>query len=164
MFALLLMAAGPGLVAQTGGGAARSAASAPAALLVRGTERVKGLPGFPPNAFEAIYGEYRLESDGSAVHVWATMEALYFDSGIWASRRVGPYAAETRRSEPEGRLLVATDLAAWGWTVIVAFPPEGKSGIEMDRFLDVFLERFVRFLAGAKLPTDVSFPATLGGS
>jgi hypothetical protein len=166
MFALTFPAAGTvGLAAETSGGAARSgSAASPVALLVRGAERVKGLPGFPPNAFEAIYGEYRLEADGSAVQAWATREALYYDLDTWVSLRVGNYAAETRRAATEDRILVATDLGAYGWTVITAFPLEGMDANEIARFLDLFLDRFVRFLAGAKLPTDVSFPATLGGS
>lgn len=147
------------------------------ALLVRGTERVKGIPGFATNAFAAIYGEYRVEGKTSSISVWATQENLYFDPLVWTRRTVGGAAALSRALEPgDGRplgnsremedgsyTLVAAELSVSGWTVFAALPPDELSASEADVFFRSFLERFTHFLAGAKLPTDVSFPATLGG-
>jgi hypothetical protein len=39
------------------------------AILIRGNEWVAGLPGFPANAFSALYGEYRLEFSEAALSV-----------------------------------------------------------------------------------------------
>jgi hypothetical protein len=163
------------------GGASPVAAPRPvakpdmSALLVRGTEPIKGLPGFGANAFDAIYGEYRFETGATTVLVWATREALYFDPLAWTPRKVGLYTAQSRKGDlgnegpavredgkmTEERLLIATELSVSDWTVIAAFPLEGFLAAEIDRFLGLFLDRFTYFLTGAKIPTDVSFPATI---
>jgi hypothetical protein len=133
----------------------------PRAILVRGTESVKGLPGFAANAFEAIYGEYRLEASGATVQVWATREALYFDPAAW-TKRVGGYAPQ-RRTDADGSVILAAEPSVPGWTAIAVFPPNGVAATEMDLFFRLFLDRFSHFLVGAKVPTDASFPATIEG-
>jgi hypothetical protein len=134
----------------------------PRAILVRGTESVKGLPGFEANAFESIYGEYRLEMSGVTVQVWATREALYFDPAAWSKRTVGSYASQ-RRTDADGRVIFAAEPSVPGWTAIAVFPPDGIAATEMDLFFRLFLDRFSHFLVGAKVPTDASFPATIEG-
>lgn len=135
-----------------------AAASRVAALLVRGTEPVKGLPGFGDNAFAAIYGEYDLGEAIPPVRVWATREPLYFHPDVWKERRLGGYAGLERVAD-DGNLFAVT-LTGSEWTVLVAYSEEGLGAAGSDRFFRGFLSRFSLFVAGAKLPTDVSFPAT----
>ena len=60
---------------------------APGGLLIRGTEAVRGLPGFGRNAISALAGTYLVQSrEGRppvAVHVWASRERLYFKPAQW---------------------------------------------------------------------------------
>ncbi len=60
---------------------------APGGLLIRGTEEVRGLPGFGRNAIPALAGTYLVQSrEGRppvAVHVWASRERLYFKPAQW---------------------------------------------------------------------------------
>lgn len=148
--------------AQTRAAGKTPAAKEPRAILVRGTESVKGLPGFAANAFEAIYGEYRLEASGATVQVWATREPLYFDQTAW-TKRVGGGDVSLRRTDADGRVILAAEPSVPGWTAIAAFPPTALAATEMDLFFRLFMERFSHFLVGAKLPTDASFPATIEG-
>ncbi len=148
--------------------AAGAAPAAPEwAILVRGVQPVKGIPGFGANAIPALYGEYRLASLAEPVAVWATREGLYFDPRIWKGRRAGGLAvrersAGTEAAFPVPRTLVAAESAA-DWTVVAAFPGDTAGNAEVDRFMRAFAERFARFALAAKLPTDVSFPAVLDG-
>lgn len=60
---------------------------APGGLLIRGTEAVRGLPGFGRNAIPALAGTYLVQSrEGRppvAVQVWASRERLYFKPAQW---------------------------------------------------------------------------------
>lgn len=52
------------------------------------------------------------------------------------------------------------------WSVVLAFPLSGASELDVERtarlaFCAAFMDRFSYFLSIAKLPEDVSFPATL---
>ncbi len=156
---LLSVAANP-LPAQARGPATAlgAAASRVAALLIRGTEPVKGLPGFGDNAFAAIYGEYALGEAVPPVRVWATREPLYFHPDVWKERSLGGYAGLERVGD-DGNLFAAT-LPGLEWTVLVSFSGDELGAAGSDRFFRGFLNRFSLFVAGAKLPTDVSFPAT----
>ena len=68
-------------------GQPRSRTPAPGGLLIRGTEEVRGLPGFGRNAIPALVGTYLVQSrEGRppvAVHVWASRERLYFKPAQW---------------------------------------------------------------------------------
>lgn len=68
-------------------GQPRSRTPAPGGLLIRGTEAVRGLPGFGRNAIPALVGTYLVQSrEGRppvAVHVWASRERLYFKPAQW---------------------------------------------------------------------------------
>ncbi len=68
-------------------GQPRSRTPAPGGLLIRGTEAVRGLPGFGRNAIPALAGTYLVQSrEGRppvAVHVWASRERLYFKPAQW---------------------------------------------------------------------------------
>ncbi len=68
-------------------GQPRSRTPAPGGLLIRGTEEVRGLPGFGRNAIPALAGTYLVQSrEGRppvAVHVWASRERLYFKPAQW---------------------------------------------------------------------------------
>lgn len=75
---------------------AAPAAPAPDWLLLRADNRSRGLPGFGPNAFEALAAEYRLggelvaaalEGGDVLFYVWATREALWYAPTRW---EVGP--------------------------------------------------------------------------
>ncbi len=147
--------------------AAATSAEAEWALLTRGVQPVKGVPGFGTNAIPALYGEYRLDSLAEPVAVWATREGLYFDPRIWKGRRAGGLAVRSRAAGtedafPAPRTLIAAESAA-DWTVVAAFPGDTEGNAEVDRFMRAFAERFARFALSAKLPTDVSFPAVLDG-
>jgi len=60
---------------------------APGGLLIRGTEEVRGLPGFGRNAIPALAGTYLVQSrEGRPpveVQVWASRERLYFKPEQW---------------------------------------------------------------------------------
>ncbi len=68
-------------------GQPRSRTPAPGGLLIRGTEAVRGLPGFGRNAIPALAGTYLVQSrEGRPpveVQVWASRERLYFKPEQW---------------------------------------------------------------------------------
>jgi len=180
----LLLLAPVLLGAQASGAAPRSRAAAqPAfrAVLVRGAEAVKGLPGFGTNALPGLYGEYRIDLPAprpGSVRVWMSAEWLYLAPADWAAARIGGRDAyEFRGASPfpaagdpggEGRLVVfERPFAASGqgaepraWSVL-AWIPAGADRGEIDLFIDLFLDRLAYFLGVARAPSDASFPAVL---
>ncbi|GAB1482181.1 hypothetical protein MASR2M78_09960 [Treponema sp.] len=152
------------------------------AILLRGAARVLGLPGFAPNAFPALLGEYKTESD-EPIYVWASQEALYFDARLWKSRNLKKYRLLERDADPDDPELIrlvsskpplsplrlrvldrpfSQNTSPSGlseWSIILAGTLLNNE--YYDSITIAFLERFVYFLAGAKAPSDASFPAVL---
>lgn len=169
----------------------RSTAAGPGqAILVRGSDPVKGVPGFGKNALPALYGEYATSMAGEdlVLRVWATREALYLKAGFWAARKVGSYTLrEARAPENDDELPAGTafllslaerpfpsgGLGALPdeWSIVFALPAGGGSAEQsitnpartaaLDSFRLHLLDRFSYFLSQARLPTDVSFPANV---
>jgi hypothetical protein len=110
------------------------------AVLIRGNEWVLGLPGFPANAFAALYGEYRLEFPGEAVsagtgsegtgagdpriadpsfaeappdfYLWLSKENLYLPEDLWETRAgITGYTVQQRN---EGDSLLAASVIDGG--------------------------------------------------
>jgi hypothetical protein len=121
------------------------------AILIRGNDWVAGLPGFPDNAFAALYGEYRLEFPGEAAgtgsagtdagafriaalsagkgppdfYAWLSRERLYFLEDIWETRAgITGYPAQQRNMGDS--LLVAVEIDGGkdrdAWTALFQFP------------------------------------------
>ena len=180
----LLLLAPVLLGAQASGAAPRPrAAGQPAfrAVLVRGAEAVKGLPGFGTNALPGLYGEYRIDLPAprpGSLRVWMSAEWLYLAPADWAAARVGGRDAyEFRGAAPftgagdpggEGRLVLfdrpfaaagqGADPRAW---YVLTWIPSGADRTEIDLFIDLFLDRLAYFLGVARSPSDASFPAVL---
>lgn len=149
-------------------------------LLIRGTEPVRGLPGFGRNAIPALAGIYQIQSrEGRpplALQVWASREWLYFKSSRWTSAgRSGQVSLEGSVSRvwqqelgPTEGVLWAYELKANGpegsrWTLIVHEAPlETEDQSLLARFYGALLRRFVYFIESARRPEDVSFPAVVG--
>ena len=181
---LLAALAVGGSAAQTaaGGSAAKAPATVSRAVLVRGSELVKGLPNFGRNALPGLYGEYRLERTaapdvpvGPAVRVWMTAEALYASAAAWTPTRLAgrpaysSAAADASGAIPYRYALFDRPFSAVGrgaepgnWSVIVGIPDLPKPAADgYGLFLPLFLDRLSFFLANARAPTDASFPAVL---
>lgn len=172
---LLLLASGL-LCAQSSIGAPKpraGGAGQPAfrAVLVRGAEAVKGLPGFGTNALPGLAGEYRIDLPSprtGSFRVWMSAEWLYFAPADWVRTRVGGKDAYESRGAEAGRLVVFDrpfTLAGQGadprsWSVLVIIPTGADAG-ETDLFVDLLLGRLAYFLGVARAPSDASFPAVL---
>jgi len=171
--ALIPLFAPGGLWAQT----TKAVAETGQAILVKGSDPVKGVPGFGKNALPALYGEYatRIAGEDLVLRVWATREALYLKTGFWVARKTGPYTfREAKASENDDELPAGTaflltlaerPFPAGGlgalpdeWSIVFAYPARS---VAMERFQQRFLDRFSYFLFQARLSTDVSFPANV---
>ncbi len=154
------------------------------AFLVKGSDPVKGVPGFGKNALPALYGEYttRVAGEDLVLRVWATREALYLKAGFWTARKSGTYTfREAKAPENDDELpagtafllsLVERPFPSGGlgalpdeWSLVFALPeqtvPNPARTVALDRFQQRLLDRFSYFLSQARLPTDVSFPANV---
>jgi len=124
------------------------------ALLVRGPDRVRGIPFFSPNAIPALRGSYLIGTE--TVDLWFTRDPLVFGpdwspAASWATGSKG-FAADG------GAGVLDLALPSPTWTVIFRLP---SSGATMHRFVAAFVERFGFFLDNARLDADISFPATV---
>ena len=132
------------------------------AMLVRGSESVRGIAGFGRNVIPALYGEYALPSaDGGmqTVSVWFTREALVLDEG-WS-----PFSCT---GLPAGFALAQSGPAEDGLILLVASTSDYRMVIRLTpdfgspcRFVAVLLERFMFFMRNATREEDLSFPAFL---
>jgi len=144
-------------------------------LLVRGTEPVRGLPGFGRNAIPALAGVYLVQSrEGRppvTVKVWASREWLFFQPPQWVAESTsGGEALRVWRQElksSEG-VLRAYELKSAGpegsrWTVLVLEPPvEQEEEASLGQFYRNLIRRFMYFADNARRVEDVSFPALVG--
>jgi len=129
------------------------AATAGQALLVRGPERVAGLPFFSPNAISALRGEYLLGKD--RLEFWFTREALVFSPPWKEDPALAPALARGARSlrSPLGFVV------AWSYpryTLILAFPLESSFN---KGFAEALSRRFGFFFDNAADDAGLSFPA-----
>lgn len=132
------------------------------AMLVRGSESVRGIAGFGRNVIPALYGEYALPSANGgmqAVSVWFTREALVLDEG-WS-----PFSCA---GLPAGFALAQSGPAEDGLVLLVASTSDYRLVIRLTsdfgspcRFIAVLLERFMFFMRNATREEDLSFPAFL---
>lgn len=136
------------------------------AVLLLGSERTSGVPGFGHNAFPALSGVYLYQQAGpsaagqpDSVAVWHTVVRLLVAPPWSAATCPGmptEYRAYTAPSARQGVTLWL--LSSAGFSLIIAMP---LSVTEPCRFLSVFAERFSFFLRYSERPEDISFPATL---
>lgn len=146
------------------------------AVLVRGTARTSGVPGFGHNAFPALSGAYLYQRAGfsaaglsaaglsaagqpDSVAIWYTIVPLLIAPPWSAATCPGmpaEYRTYTAPTAQEGATLWL--LSSDRFSLIVAMP---SSMMEPCRFLAVFAERFSFFLRYSERPEDISFPATL---
>jgi hypothetical protein len=159
------------------------------AVLDRGNRRVRGIPGFGANAFEALYGSYRLEDAGAALDppgqdpaggpafsVWVTRAPLYLEGEGWRNRP-GLSGLRARDKAAGAGLLVAAALGSGGEPLTAVFefsvpagtdpqaaPPEGTPGLPeglVNRLLSSWVSRFNYFYSLIKTPGDMSLPAVV---
>lgn len=137
------------------------------AVLVVGTFRVEGIPGFPKNHIPALFGRY-LARPGMEVSVWVTAEPLAFNPAVWRSTTAGGAPAQETSTARDGLLLAVEcavkmrpEIGSGGaWTAIVAFG-EGIDEDSRGRFLAAFLPALARSLASARFPADLALPAII---
>ena len=154
---------------------ARTVSAAQGGLLVRGTEPVRGLPGFGRNAIPALAGTYVIQSrEGRppvTVKVWASREWLFFKPPQWVAESTsGGEALRVWRQDlnPTAGGLRAYELKSAGpedsrWTVLVLEPPVAPEEQNlMNLFYRNLISRFVYFLENARRAEDVSLPALVG--
>jgi len=132
------------------------------AVLVEGSGRVLGVPGFGRNAFPALSGVYAYQRDAGppvSIAVFHTTVPLLVASP-WKAGACQAVPAEYRSytapSADSGTTLWL--LAGAGFSLLVAIPAEVA---DPCRFLAVFAERFSFFRRYAERPEDISFPAIL---
>jgi hypothetical protein len=140
------------------------------ALLVEGTIGRKGLPGFPENRIDGLFGLYEMDT-GKKVSVWAVREPLVFDPAIWTAKKAGSYSAffcKTSRNTQVWiipRILpMQTELAEYSrWSFVLEYDTSFSEG-ECVAFAGVFIARTEFFFSSARRFSDLSFPATLSFS
>lgn len=132
------------------------------AILVRGSESVRGIPGFRRNAIPALYGEYALLADGGGtqlVSVWFTRESLVLDE-TWEPLTCPGLAPGFLLSRSggagEGQPILVASTAAY--RLVIRLP----AGFDNPcRFTSVLIERFMFFIRNASREEDISLPAFL---
>lgn len=136
------------------------------AVLVQGTGRTSGVPGFGRNAFPALSGVYLYQRAAApaagkpdTIAVWYTRIALLV-APPWSAASCPGLPAEYRAfmAPAAGGGTALWLLAGSGYSLVASLPAEVT---EPCRFLAVFAERFSFFLRYSERPEDISFPATL---
>ncbi|MGD9938345.1 MAG: hypothetical protein AB7T74_00950 [Clostridia bacterium] len=132
------------------------------AVLVRGSESVRGVAGFGRNAIPALFGEYAVVSADGETHilsVWFTREALVLDEA-WRSLSCSGL--------PTGFTLAQSGTLEAGLLVVVASTSDYRVVISVPAgfgnpcgFTTVLIERFTFFMRNAGREEDISFPAFL---
>jgi hypothetical protein len=153
------------------------------AVLNRGNGWVRGIPGFGVNAFEALYGSYRLEppepaagdpsgGDAPGFSVWVTRAPLYLDGEGWRNRP-GISGSGARWRAAEERIFFAAALGSGGGGLTAVFEfsavSDERGGAEVpnlpedlvNRIVSNWVTRFNYFYALIKTPGDMSLPAVV---
>lgn len=153
------------LAAQAGSAAAVELSGT--AVLVEGTVRSMGLPGFLPNRIPALFGRYQTDN-GSSVSVWAVFEPLVFDSVRWQEKGGAKNRFWFRQTEDRKQVLCVSRTvpmrAGMESFSKVTFVIEVVSAIPEERcavFLSSFADRSAFFFSSANHAGDLSFPARL---
>ncbi|MFH2116179.1 MAG: hypothetical protein ABIJ86_16890 [Spirochaetota bacterium] len=132
------------------------------AVLIRGSESVRGIAGFGRNAIPALFGEYAFAVTGGETQVlavWFTREVLVLDEA-WSALTcpglpTGFVLAQSRPSGDDSPVLVAS---AADYRIVIRLPPGFGNPC---RFTAVLIERFIFFIRNAVREEDISFPAFL---
>jgi len=147
--------------------AADPASTGDTAVLIEGTVRTEGLPGFSANRISALFGRY--QSAGQApVLVWVTSESLFFNPDAWVAKKAGLYACYYTVSSENRQIWIVQRTITMRkelsdrtkWSFIASFErlvPEEYCA----RFIDAYIKRTEFFFSSAKRADDLSFPATL---
>ena len=137
------------------------------AVLVEGTARSQGLPGFLPNRIPALSGRYE-PGKGSPVSVWAVFEPLAFDPSYWQEKSVAKNRAWLRITQDRKQVwcvpTVVPMRAGMDAYSKVTFMIEADAAVPEARclaFLSSFVDRTEFFFSSANRPGDLSFPARL---
>lgn len=132
------------------------------AVLLEGSSRVNGVPGFGRNAFAALSGVYLYQRDsGQPVSIavyYTTVPLLVSPPWKAAACPAMPAGYESYSSPSAASGTTLWLLAGAGFSLIVVMPAEVA---DPCRFLAVFAERFSFFRRYAERPEDISFPAIL---
>jgi hypothetical protein len=141
------------------------------AILSRGNEPVKGLPGFAENVFPALYGRYRLELSGAGedpeepeFSLWLSREPLYLFSP-WRpeGEEDADYGLFVRVDEGVMLAALIPDRAEL-YTAIFRFPASTREALGeagLIRLMEAWLSRFLYFCSLAEDEAGVSLPAAV---
>lgn len=136
------------------------------AILVEGTVRRAGLPGFTPNRIPALSGRYETD-DGLSFLVWGTTEPLLFDPSVWTQRDFGMERMQ-RTVTVDGKQLwcasrtypMREGMKAYSkWTFVISTEKNVRENACVF-FLKSFIARTEFFFSSSRRVEDLSFPAT----
>lgn len=136
-------------------------------LLIEGTFRSEGLPGFSKNHIPSLFGKYETEN-AKNISVWGVNEPLVFDMTVWSITRMAQYPAVYATNTSDSRVWVVqrtlamrdemTDNTKWFFVF-------GFDLILSERYCAAFVEAFIMrtefFFSSVRRFSDLSFPATL---
>lgn len=132
------------------------------AVLVRGSESVRGIAGFGRNAIPALYGEYALPDGSGAmqiVSVWFTRGTLVLDEGWSPLSCPGlPAGIALSQSGPDGEGQFVVVASTADYRLVLRLPAGFGSPC---RFISVLIDRFRFFMSNAIREEDLSLPAFL---
>jgi hypothetical protein len=142
------------------------------AILLRGNEWVRGIPGFEKNAFLAIFGAYRLDNidrepdfstaEEAAFSVWVCQEALFYDENWLLLPDIGGHPAH--RYLKDNNLFVAVSFESRtrrSWDAVFRFARDIPYNSWLNQFIEAWVFAFLRFMAETdellSLPAIVSY-------
>lgn len=150
------------------------------AVLIRGNERVTGIPGLGENAFAALYGEYALEREAAAPRaeagqhdaarfsVWLFSVPLVLPGGDWKPWPEDRGLRASQKSEADALLLamLVEDPGPRGGFrgLLFRFPQEAQGALgtgSLSRLIRAWVHRFRYFLAPGVGENQISFPGVL---
>jgi hypothetical protein len=144
------------------------------AILLRGNEWVRGVPGFGENAFPAIFGAYRLDdpdremvtsyssAEEAAFSVWVCHEALFFDDNWQLLPDIGGYPARRYLKDDNLFLAISFDSRIGRpWDAVFIFARDIPDNSWLNQFIEAWIIRFLHFLTETdeqlSLPAIVSY-------
>lgn len=137
------------------------------ALLIEGTYRSEGLPGFSKNHISSLFGKYQSEN-GKNISVWGVNELLVFDQTVWSLTKTA--------HDSDVYTTNTSDFSVWVVHRTLAMRDEMKDeakwyfvfGFDLtlsEKYRAAFVESFITrtefFFASVQRFSDLSFPATL---